>query len=305
MNHRQIEAFRAIMLTGTTARAASYMHTSQPAVSRLLGQLEASLQMRLFERERSRLKATPEAKLWFAELERSYTGLEHLQQYAKQLRYGSGGSITVACLPALGFGLMPRIIAAFRQEYPDILVRFEIGSSAQVRDQIARGQCDIGFAADEVNLEGMTATPIVTTDAMVAMPAGHPLTKRRRTRLADLCDYPFIALSRSDTTRRQLDELLAADGRMLRLACETPYSITVASLAMNGIGIGLVNPLALHDLDGKDLTLRPLDRKITFRTLALQVGSSPLSLPAQTFLKQAKQILDSAASGLRKGRSLF
>ena len=59
MNHRQIEAFRAIMLTGTTARAAQYMHTSQPAVSRLLAQLEASLQMRLFERERSRLRAMP------------------------------------------------------------------------------------------------------------------------------------------------------------------------------------------------------------------------------------------------------
>lgn len=289
------------MLTGTTARAAEHMHTSQPAISRLLGQLEASLQMRLFERERSRLKATPEAKLWFAELERSYTGMDHLRQYAKQLRYGSGGSITVACLPALGFGLMPKIIAAFRKDYPNILVRFEVGSSAQVRDQTARGQCDIGFAADEVNLEGMTATPIVTTDAVVAMPAGHPLAKKRRTKLEDLCDYPFIALSRSDTTRRQLDEWLAADGRTLRLACETPYSITVASLSKNGVGIGLVNPLALDELDGQGLTFRPLDRKITFRTLALQGASAPLSLPGQAFLMKAKHILGSVSSGSRSG----
>lgn len=208
----------------------------------------------------------------------------------------------VACLPALGFGLMPKIIAAFREEYPSVLVRFEVGSSAQVRDQIARGQCDIGFAADEVNLEGMTATPIVTTDAVVAMPAGHPLAKQRRVGLAALCDYPFIALSRSDTTRRQLDELLAADGRTLRLACETPYSITVASLSKNGVGIGLVNPLALDELDRQGVTFRPLDRKITFRTLALQVGSAPLSLPAQAFLIQAKQILGALSPGSRKGR---
>ena len=55
MNIRQLEAFRQIMLTGTTARAAEAMYTSQPAISRLLGQLEASLKMRLFEREKSRL----------------------------------------------------------------------------------------------------------------------------------------------------------------------------------------------------------------------------------------------------------
>ncbi|MFX7808594.1 LysR substrate-binding domain-containing protein, partial [Acinetobacter baumannii] len=74
----------------------------------------------------------------------------------------------MACLPALGLGLMPRIIAALRKDFPDVLVRFEIGSSVQVRDQVARGQCDIGFAADEVELEGLTATPIVTTNAVVA-----------------------------------------------------------------------------------------------------------------------------------------
>ena len=296
MNYRQIEAFRAIMLTGTTAKAAKHMHTSQPAVSRLLAQLEAHLQMRLFERERSRLKATPEAKLWFAELERTYAGLEHLLHYAKQLRQGSGGSITIACLPALGFGPMPKIIAAFRKEFPDVLVRFEIGSSAHARELVARGQCDLGFAADEVDLEDLVATPVATRDALVAMPADNPLAKQRSVKLAQLCDYPFIALSRRDTARRQLDELLAADGRALRLACETPYSITVASLAGNGVGIGLVNPLALDGLEAHRLTLRPLEHKITFRTLALQASNSPLSRPAQAFLVKVKSVLASDAA---------
>jgi len=294
MNYRQIEAFRAIMLTGTTAKAAQYMHTSQPAVSRLLAQLEASLQMRLFERDRSRLRATAEAKLWFAELERTYAGLEHLRQYAAQLRQGSGGSITIGCLPALGFGPMPKIIAAFRRDFSNVLVRFEIGSSAQVRDWVSRGQCDLGFAADEVELEGMVSTLVAVRDAWVAMPSNHPLAKQHDVRTEQLCDYPFIGLSRRDATRRQLDELLAANGRSLQLACETPYSITVASLARNGVGIGLVNPLALDELDTQDLALRPLKDKITFRTLGLQVSNLPLSLPAQAFLAAAKSILETA-----------
>ena len=186
---------------------------------------------------------------------------------------------------------MPKIIAAFRLKFPDVLVRFEVGSSLHVREQVARGLCDVGFAANEIELEDMTALPIATIDAVVAMPTTHPLTKCRRVKLADLCKHAFIALSRQDTTRRQLDELLAEEGRTLRLACETPYSITVASLAKNGVGIGLVNPLALEEVEQSGLTLRPFERKIIFRTLALHASNSPLSLPAQAFLAEAKRIL--------------
>ncbi|REN20915.1 LysR family transcriptional regulator, partial [Mycobacterium tuberculosis] len=49
LNFRQIEAFRAVMQTGTTTAAAAMLHTTQPSVSRLLAQIQNATQLKLFD----------------------------------------------------------------------------------------------------------------------------------------------------------------------------------------------------------------------------------------------------------------
>ncbi|CAJ3076526.1 LysR family transcriptional regulator [Burkholderia pseudomallei] len=61
LNLRQIEVFRAIMLTGSISGAAKLLHVSQPAVSRLISYAEQRLGLALFERIKGRLYPTPEA----------------------------------------------------------------------------------------------------------------------------------------------------------------------------------------------------------------------------------------------------
>ena len=62
LNLRQIEVFRAVMITGSISGAAQLLFVSQPAVSRLLSQTETRIGFALFERIKGRLHATPEAK---------------------------------------------------------------------------------------------------------------------------------------------------------------------------------------------------------------------------------------------------
>ncbi len=294
MNIRQLEAFRQIMLTGTTARAAEAMYTSQPAISRLLGQLEASLKMRLFEREKSRLRPTPEAKRLLAEVERAFTGMARIRERAEWIRSGAGGSLFVACLPALGFSVMPQIIARFRASFPDMAVQLEIHSSPEVRDRVASGRCDLGFAADEIDITGVVASPIANRQALLALPRGHALCKNKRVRLEQLARHPFIALSQSDTVRRQLDVLLGKKGLRLKIAVETGYSLSVASLVRCGVGIGLVNPLALGEMDRDGLELRQLDVAITFHTLSVTSAASPMSAQAERFLELTREVVAEA-----------
>ena len=68
MNLRQIEVFRATMLTGSTADAARLLHVSQPGISRMIGHIELQLGLRLFERGKGRIKPTPEAHALYAEV---------------------------------------------------------------------------------------------------------------------------------------------------------------------------------------------------------------------------------------------
>ena len=60
LNPRQIEAFRAVMQTGTVTAAADVLHTTQPSVSRLLAQLAYETRLKLFDHHHGRLRPTPE-----------------------------------------------------------------------------------------------------------------------------------------------------------------------------------------------------------------------------------------------------
>ena len=65
INLRQLEAFRAVIITGSITGAASYLHVSQPAVSRLIADLEHSIGFALFERRNRRLHVKPEGEIFY------------------------------------------------------------------------------------------------------------------------------------------------------------------------------------------------------------------------------------------------
>jgi len=70
-NQRQIEAFRAAFELGSATAASEFMHVSQPAVSRLLKDLERSIGFRLFERRARGLVPTRDAEVLYAEVKLS------------------------------------------------------------------------------------------------------------------------------------------------------------------------------------------------------------------------------------------
>lgn len=83
---RQLEAFRAVMLTGGMTMAADLVRITQPAISRLIRGLEDELGLRLFERSGNRLRPTREAGILFGEVSRHFTGIEHINKVATELR---------------------------------------------------------------------------------------------------------------------------------------------------------------------------------------------------------------------------
>ncbi len=269
LNFRQLEAFHAVMISGSASRAAELLQVTQPAVSRAVADLEQTVGFALFDRVRGRLVPTPEGHLFFADVAASFAGLDRLRMSAARIRdFGSGG-LRVASLAALGSTLVPRAIRGFRRRHPEITVTLQITSSAQVRELVVNSQFGVGLAADEVDLSGVDHRVFSTARALCALPAGHALEHRRTIRPADLDGQDFIALAPEDRARARMMQVFDAAGVRPRIVVETPFSATACALALEGVGVALVNPGAIDGFRERGLVLRPFEPEVLFRTWLL------------------------------------
>lgn len=291
MNLRQVEVFRVVMTNGTTARAAEVLHVSQPAVSKMIQELERSLGFALFQRIKGRLHPTPEGQLFFREVEHAFLGLAHLRGAAARIRDFGSGELKIASLSALSTNVLPRALKAFMSRNPNIAVTFQARMSSTVRDLVASGQFDLGVVADEIDQTGVVVEEFAKFRVAVAIPIGHPLEACDTVRPQDLADYPFIALAPEDTTRGEAEAVFEKLGVKIRTVMETPYSTTICAMVAASIGIGLVDPLTAEPYIGRGLTLKPFEPELYFRTLLITPPNRMASRHLQEFIGDLRQAI--------------
>ena len=271
MNLSLIEAFNAVMRTGSTTRGAELLGVSQPAISRSLKRLEDVTRLKLFERQGPRLIPTAEAEIFYQEIVDTYVGLDRLKQAVARIRSVGTGSLRIATSAALGLSLIPRVIRLFIERHPGVTVTFEIANSSMVRNLVASGTYDIGLCADEIDSTNVIAEPFLTTRGICVMPSGHPLAKLETITPIDLDGVPLVSLSPDDTARRQLDAALRQVGAQPKVVVETQFGATVCQLVAEGAGVGLTNAVSFvaSQFETQGLIARPFEPPIAFRALMI------------------------------------
>ena len=292
MNLRQIEVFRAVIINGTTARAAEVLRISQPAVSKMIQELERSIGFPVFHRIKGRLRPTAEGQLFFREVEQAFTGLAQLRGAAARIRDFGSGKLRIACLSALSTNLVPRALSAFTLRHPNVAVTLQTRTSSVARDLIASEQFDLGIVADEIDTTGIDARPFANFRVAIAMPEGHELERLDTVRPANLDGHRFIALSPEDTTRREAEAAFARVNVTPHTILETPFSTTICAMVAEGLGVGLVNPLTAEPYLGRGLVLRPFEPELHFRTLLILPPHRPPSRILTDFITELKKVLE-------------
>src|SRR5690242_15218521 len=139
---RQMEVFRAVMLAGTVSGAARALFVSQPAVSRLLTHTESSLGIKLFERTGGKLLPTAAAIALFEEVQPVYDAALSVDRFVENLASRSTIEVSVSCSPALGLGLLPRVIELFHRRNPKTRVNLYTTLTADVPNELLSKKTD-------------------------------------------------------------------------------------------------------------------------------------------------------------------
>lgn len=281
INLRQVEAFRATMLTGSVTEAAALMGVTQPAVSRLLRDLQAVLNMPLFEKRGTGLVPTAAATALYTEVERSFVGLERIGAAAEEIRSRRTGFLRVAALPALANGYLPRLTGHFLKERPNLNLSLFGVISPLVVDWVTNNQCDVGFAEVPMAHVGMPSLRLPAVARVAVLPEGHRLTKKAELTPRDFANETFVSLTAGSTGRHLVDQAFHRDGVPRILRIETALSEILCGMVSSGIGVSISDPFTAREFEGRGVVVRPFVPRIEFEFAAVfppQRSPSPVAL---------------------------
>ncbi|MFM0039418.1 LysR substrate-binding domain-containing protein [Paraburkholderia strydomiana] len=288
MKIRQLEAFNAVMVCRTVTRAAQMLHISQPAVTRLINDLEENTGFALFDRTLGRLQPTPEAFALHEEVQRSLVGVERIERAALEIRASQRGMLQIASAPALALSFLPRAIAGFSALHTGVEISLASHASRTVLDMVVEHRCDVGFVILALTTPSAHGELLMSTRMVCAVPAAHPLAAKSTLVPEDLRNEPFVSHWRGLQSRYEIDALFASHGIERKLMVETQTSAGICSFVAAGMGIAIIDPVAALEYRGKDVVFRRFEPAIGTDFSVLLPSQRPPSLLVKKFVQHVR-----------------
>ena len=292
MNLRQIEAFRAVIESGTVSRAAERLSISQPAVSKLLQNLEETIGLVLFDRTRRRLAPTKEAMMLFDEVDRLFKGMNDLMTFAEDIRTLRHGSLRIGIMPALSAGFIQDVVAEFIVDHPQAQISIHARSTVKIVEWLVAGHLDIGLTSHPVTNPELTQIPLCRNKFVCVLPLNHPLTKNRTIRPHDLASARFISFSSDSDFRVLVDDVFTEAKVERTLLLEAPMATTICALVAKGLGVSILNPFYLGAFRNQ-ISVRPFRPAIEGEIRIMLPRHRQRTLATKAFIECAQSCIQS------------
>jgi DNA-binding transcriptional LysR family regulator len=294
INPRQLEAFRKVMVTGSMTLAAELLAVSQPAVSRLIKDLEQALSIRLFRREGNRLIPGAEAQRLFREVDRFYQGLEQVERVAQDLKSVRIGTLRIASISALGLAFLSEGIRRFTETRPGVATTLHVCPSLEVMELAAMHQIDIGYVGFMgAEYPGVDVYPQPDVAAVCVLPRGHALARKKKVKIADLQGEQLISLHANSPLRVRVERALTTAGVTCRRSVETTFAHSACSMVASGLGITVADPFTAAHLRDPAVVCRPLVPAVPYTFSMVLPSHQPRSKVLDDFIVVMKERFES------------
>lgn len=285
---RQIDAFKTVVQTGTVTESARMLGISQPAVSRLISDLESEVGFQLFARSGRNLKATPEALLLVDEVRRALSGLEQIKHTASAIREFKDAQLRLIATPAFSTLIAPRLIQKFAERRPEVLVSLEIQSIDIAIEWMVSQNFDFGIAPATLVNPATMSHPLADTSTICVFPRGHRFEGKKKITRRDLKNESFVSYLRDSQFRFEVDEIFKKAKIERKLQYEARTTDAICRLVAEGLGVSIiVNMGSLPGAD-KDYAAAPFEMEVPFDGALIWSQQKPMSRVARDFLEMVE-----------------
>jgi len=225
---------------------AEVLHTTQPAISRQIRELEQELGVELFVRRGKRLTGhTAAGREIMPIVERLLQEQANLRTAAADFRQRDAGELVVATTHTQARYALPRVVAQFRKKFPQVKLAFHQAEPQRIVDAVRSGEADIGIATESLaRATDLLSFPCYTWNHVVVAPPDHPLATVYRPTLEDLARYPIVTYEVIFTGRPHIDQAFARAGIQPDIVLTALDSDVIKTYVREGLGIGIIAAMA-------------------------------------------------------------
>lgn len=198
MDIRELKAFTTVAEELNFRRASELLGMSQPPLTRLIGNLEAELGVKLFNRTTRSVELTGEGVHLLNRAKDILLNIETLEKELKALSKSKIKTIRIALHPCAIHSSIPKLISSFKQQFPHIKFNVTETTFKNPEKDLEKGKLDMAFGNERKAKEDLKQFPLNAYELGLLIPVSNPLSKRKKIKFSDLAGETLIFHGRSE-----------------------------------------------------------------------------------------------------------
>ena len=246
MEMHQLRYVVAVARSGNFSRAAEHCHVAQPSLSQQIQKLENELGERLFDRMKREARLTPHGEAF---LRHAVRILEEADAAKREMTDAQGllrGTLTIGALPTIAPYLLPEVMAQFMEKFPGVEIVVQEDTTARLL-KLAHGyEIDFALASQPIRDQRLEVKELFSEELLLALPPGHPLTRKRTVAVADLEGERLIVMKEGHCLGDQVLGFCDRRDVKPKISFRSAQLETIQALVSSGLGISLIPVMAMQ-----------------------------------------------------------
>jgi DNA-binding transcriptional LysR family regulator len=284
---RQVDAFRAVVSSGSVTGASEQLGVSQPAISRLISDLESEVGFALFTRQGRVLVPTREGRMLVAEVRQAVTGMEHIKTVASVIASFGHTAVQLVTIPSFSGGLAADLIAQFADKNTQVKMCMEIEANDDTVEWLVSQSHDFGLTTSVPANPALAHLPLEMGRVFCVLPQNHALAGKSEIVPDDLHGECYVSYMAGSRFRHDIDSVFDVAKVARELRFETRTTDAICQLVARGLGVSVVaTSNATQDFPG--CVLVPFKSELNIQAVLIWSKNRQLSPPAIDFLDMVR-----------------
>lgn len=272
-------------------RAAETCFVSQPTLSVSIKKLETELGITIFERGGSEITTTPIGAEIVEQAQRVLDEANRIKEIADHGRDPLSGPLRLGVIYTIGPYLLPRIIRALIERYPEMPMILQENFTVRLLEMIRTGEVDVAVLAEPFDTSGLETLALYDENFIVAVPRHHPWVRKTSVTAADLKEETMLLLGAGHCFRDQVLEVCPEAARFsshragIQRTVEGSSLETIRHMVAEGLGITVLPRMSVTSEDDPLLRFIPFRRPVPNRRVVLAWRKSFTRAPAIAALR--------------------